>query len=113
MLKTQKIIEINVQEPYLNYIANGIKTVEGRLNKGKFKEAEIGDIIVISGIEKNYIITSKNLYSTFLEMVTNEGFKKVIPDKKDEIGAAEVYYKFFTKEQESEFGVVAIEIEEI
>jgi hypothetical protein len=29
-------ISINVQEPYYSFILNGKKTVEGRLNKGKF-----------------------------------------------------------------------------
>jgi ASC-1-like (ASCH) protein len=113
MSKTQNTIEINVQEPYLTYIREGIKTIEGRLNKGKFKDIQVGDILIISGINNKYIIKSKNLYNTFLVMVDIEGFERVIPDKKNSVDAANVYYKFFTKEQESEFGVVAIEIEKI
>jgi ASC-1-like (ASCH) protein len=45
-------------------------------------------------------------------MVTTEGFEKVIPDKTNPADAANVYYKFFTKKQEQEFGVVAIEIQQ-
>jgi ASC-1-like (ASCH) protein len=110
MSKTQKIVQINVQEPYLGYIKNGTKTIEGRLNKGKFKEIEVGDILEISGITKQFKVTGKRNYETFLEMVITEGFEKVIPDKTSNLEVANVYYKFFTKKHEKEFGVVAIEI---
>jgi ASC-1-like (ASCH) protein len=110
MSKTQKIVQINVQEPYLGYIKDGTKTIEGRLNKGKFKEIEVDDILEISGLTKKFTVTAKRNYKTFLEMVTAEGFEKIIPDKLNPADAANVYYKFFTKEQEKEFGVVAIEI---
>jgi ASC-1-like (ASCH) protein len=111
MSKTQKIVQINVQEPYLGYLKDGTKTIEGRLNKGKFKEIKVGDILEISGNTKQFNVTGKRNYKTFLEMVTAEGFEKVIPDKTNETDAANVYYKFFTKDQENEFGVLAIEIE--
>jgi ASC-1-like (ASCH) protein len=111
MSKTLKIVQINVQEPYLGYIKDGTKTIEGRLNKGKFKEIEVGDMLEISGITKQFVVTAKRNYKTFLEMVTVEGFQKVIPDKANPSDAANVYYKFFTKGQEKEFGVVAIEIQ--
>jgi ASC-1-like (ASCH) protein len=113
MSNIQNIVEINVQEPYLTFIRDGVKTVEGRLNKGKFKEVQIGDILVVNNIKQKYKVVGKNIYQTFLEMVSKEGFEKVIPDKKNEAEAAQVYYKFFTKQQESEFGVVAIAIKEV
>ncbi|NJS41733.1 hypothetical protein HC766_05340 [Candidatus Gracilibacteria bacterium] len=53
MSKVQNILEINVQEPYLSFIRDGVKTVEGRLNKGKFKEIQVGDVLIIGSIEKN------------------------------------------------------------
>ena len=47
-----KTITLNVQEPYLSFILNGKKTIEGRLNDGKFKDLEIGDILLIGLNEK-------------------------------------------------------------
>ena len=41
-------ISINIIEPYLSYILNGQKIIEGRLNKGKFKDLKIGDIAMIT-----------------------------------------------------------------
>ena len=41
------IISINVQEPYHSFLLNGTKTVEDRLNKGKFASINAGDIIEI------------------------------------------------------------------
>jgi len=42
-----KITQINIQEQYLSFILTGKKTVEGRLNKGKFAEIKVGDILEI------------------------------------------------------------------
>ena len=41
------VLSLNVQEPYHAFILSGLKTVEGRLNKGKFADIKIGDIIEI------------------------------------------------------------------
>jgi ASC-1-like (ASCH) protein len=46
-------------------------------------------------------------------MIESEGVENVIPDKADIEEAANVYYKFYTKEQENEFGVSAIKIRKI
>lgn len=34
-----------ISEPWFSLISLGLKTVEGRKNKGRFKEMKIGDII--------------------------------------------------------------------
>jgi ASC-1-like (ASCH) protein len=67
-------------------------------------------MLEISSLTKKFKVVGKRIYKSFLEMVTVEGFEKVIPDKTSNLEAANVYYEFFTKEQEKEFGVVAIEI---
>jgi ASC-1-like (ASCH) protein len=108
-----QIIKLNVQEPYLSFILNKQKTVEGRLNKGKFKDFKIGDILLIGPEEKRFLIDKTIIYKSFREMIEKEGIENVIPDK-DNIDEAEaVYYNFYTKEQEKEFGVLAIKIKEI
>ena len=106
------LYEINVQEPYYTYIVNGQKTVESRLNKGKFSRMQVSDYLLINNGSK-FKVERKTNYDSFLEMVKAEGAENVVPDKKEIEEAANVYYKFFTKEQEREFGVVAIEISEV
>ncbi|MFH1187742.1 MAG: ASCH domain-containing protein [bacterium] len=107
------IISINVQEPYHSFILNGKKIVEGRLNKGKFASINIGDIIEMEPEKIQFNVVKKNIYSDFKSMLKKEGIKNVIPNKQTLEEAADVYYKFYTKEQENEFGVVAIKIKRI
>lgn len=102
-----KTIEINVQEPYYSFILNGQKIVEGRLNKGKFKDIEVGDEIVINQ-ESRFKVLAKNIYLSFREMIEKEGVENVVPDAKSIEDAINAYYKFYSKEDEQEFGVVAI-----
>ncbi len=105
----KKIFEINMQEPFFTQTKNGIKKVEGRLNKSKFLEMAIGDEILLNE-EVKLKITNKTIYKTFREMIAFEGVKNVIPDAKNIDEAEAVYYKFYSKEDESIFGVVAIEL---
>lgn len=103
-------ITINVQEPYKTFMLKGIKTVEGRLDKGKFAIIKIGDILEIESEDAVFKIIAKNIYPNFRKMLEKEGIKNVIPDKDNINDAVSVYYRFYTKEQEKKFGVVAIKI---
>lgn len=103
-------IAINVQEPYATYILNGTKTVEGRLNKGKFAEAQVGDHVLLNE-SVNFLIVAKTAYLSFKEMIESEGLKNVIPNVETVDSAVQVYYKFYTSEQEKEFGVVALKLQ--
>lgn len=104
-----KIIDINVQEPYFSSILSGEKIVEGRLNKGKFLDLQIGDILRINS-EVEFKVLEKNIYPNFREMIEKEGLKNVIPDKKTIEDAVDIYRKFYTEEDELKYGVVGIKI---
>lgn len=104
-----KIIEINIQEPYFSQILVGTKTVEGRLNKGKFFELEVGDILKINNLVE-YTVLEKNIYPSFREMIEHESLKNVIPDKTTVEEALEIYHKFYSEIDELQYGVVAIKI---
>jgi hypothetical protein len=43
-MSTKNYIE-NISEPWFTLISLGLKTVEGRKNKGRFKEMQVGEII--------------------------------------------------------------------
>ena len=105
-------ISINIIEPYLSYILNGQKIIEGRLNKDKFKGLKIGDILLIGPDKKKFKVERISKYDSFKDMLSNEGVNNVVPNKDTVEEAVKVYYNFYTKKQEKKFGVLAIKIKE-
>ena len=107
-------VEMNVQEPWFSHIKAGRKSIEGRLNKGKFASLKKGQYVRWSNNGKSVLtkITDIRNYKTFGKMLINEGLRNVLPDtsiKTLEDGEA-VYYGFYTREKEAEFGILAIEL---
>jgi ASC-1-like (ASCH) protein len=111
-----KYIE-TVSEPWFTLISLGLKTVEGRRNKGRFEEMAVGDIVEWTNedfkLKRSVLtrITRKAEYKTFTEYLETEGLEKCLPGMPNLTHGLEVYYKYFTKQDEKKFGVVAIEIE--
>ena len=56
-------------------------------------------------------VTSKAEYQTFQEYLETEGLDKCLPGIKDIETGLSVYFKYFTKTDESEYGVIAIKLE--
>jgi ASC-1-like (ASCH) protein len=108
----------HLSEPWFSMISLGLKTVEGRLNKGRFKDMEVGDIIEWHNEdfkERKFLtkIIEKNEYKTFEEYLVSEGLIACLPGIPSLEHGLSVYFKYFSKEKESEFGVVAIKIKVI
>ena len=106
----------HLSEPWFTLISLGLKTVEGRKNKGKFKEMQVGDIVEWKNNdfkERKILtkITGKAEYKTFAEYLETEGLSKCLPGMPSLEHELSVYFKYYTKEEESEFGVIAIRIE--
>jgi ASC-1-like (ASCH) protein len=104
-------MQLHVQEPYDTFIKEGKKTVEGRLAKDKYLQLKRGEVIQINGIKASVLSIKK--YPTFKEMIKSEGIENVIPDIKELEDATNVYYKFYTKEEEAKYQVIAIRIKVI
>ena len=75
-MKNKKTIDINVQEPYYSYLVNGIKTIEGRLNKGKFIDIEVGDVLILNKKE-NFEVVGRREYKTFKDMWKKRDIEKL------------------------------------
>ena len=106
----------HLSEPWFTLIGLGLKTVEGRRNKGKFKEMKVGDIIQWTNddFDNRTVltkITKKEEYNTFSEYLSNEGLENCLPGMPSLEHGLSVYFKYFTKEDEKEFGVIAIHLE--
>jgi len=108
----------------LDDIIAGRKTIEGRLNRGKFAQYQVGDIVELrrdvrgpDGIlrdgdspEVRVEIVAIRRYQSFLQMASTEGFVRVIPSAKDVGEAAKEYDTYYSIADQTRFGVVAIEI---
>lgn len=104
------IYDFSVSEPYKSFLISSVKIIEWRLNKWKFKELEIWDFLQMETWEF-FLVKNKYFFKSFYEMINNLWYEKIIPDAKSIEEAVNIYYKFYTKEQEEEFWVVAIEVE--
>ena len=119
-LKSKNMYEKHLSEPWYTLIEKGIKTVEGRPNKGDFKNMKIGDIITFFNINKEtkirkefkVKIINKKIYKSFYSMIDNEGIDKILPDPniKSVKDGVNVYRQWYSNEIEKKYGVVAIHI---
>jgi ASC-1-like (ASCH) protein len=109
-----KYIE-HVSEPWFSLILLGLKTVEGRLNKGRFSEMKEGDIIQWINDDFNHrefitVITKVCHYSSFESYLTKEKIKHCLPSIDNVKDGVDVYYKYYTPEKEKQFGIAAIHL---
>lgn len=124
-----------LSEPWFTLISLGLKTVEGRKNKGLFKEMQVGDIIKWTNSDFNpefyekkseftrllgervkdrEVLTKlvdKIEYKTFEEYLNTEGLDKCLPGMPSLDHGLSVYFKYFTKEDEKEYGVIALRLQ--
>lgn len=111
----------------LDAIIDGRKTIEGRLNRGKFAQYQPGDIVELrrdirgtDGIlhdgdvaEIRVRVVAVRPYASFLEMIKAEGYQRVIPDATSPEDAANEYDKYYSAEDQQKYGVLAIQVEVI
>ena len=58
-------------------------------------------------------VIAKRLYRNSLEMVTHEGYERVMPSASDAKEAADGYDLYYSPEDQAKYGVLAIEFEVI
>ncbi|MBP7820926.1 ASCH domain-containing protein [Candidatus Saccharibacteria bacterium] len=118
---------IGIESNLLDDIIAGRKNIEGRLNKGKHKNYQTGDIILLRRDHRNRngkLIKGKTIgakvrvlsvtsYPSFFEMTQNEQYKKIIPTASSALQAAREYNKYYTQTDEQRYGVLAIKISPI
>ena len=102
-----KIVEISVDQRYFEHIVSGQKTIEGRINKGKFSDLQIGDCLFINqSIFK--IVKDIKKFESFQQMLCSCGIVNIVPDAENITDAIAIYHQFYTPQQELEFGVLGI-----
>ena len=109
-----KTITKNISEPWFSLIKVGLKSVEGRLNKGDFMSLNRGDILTITnnelGFNRTYQIkiTSIHKYKTFSEYLEKEKLEKCLPGIDTIEEGIKVYYKYYSKHDEEKYTIIAI-----
>jgi len=108
----------------LDDIIGGRKTIEGRLNRDKFAEYQVGDTVSLRrdvrdehgqlkdgevGAAEVEIVAIRR-YDNFLDMVTAEGYERVIPSAESHGAAAAEYDRYYSLEDQKQYGVLAIEV---
>jgi len=106
----------HVSEPWFSFIKIGLKTVEGRLNKGRFEEMKVGQIVEWKNndFSERTVLTkiiAKNKYASFAEYLNKEKLRKCLPGFDTNKEGVDVYYKYYSKEKEEQYGIVAIHLE--
>lgn len=118
---TMKTYEAGRESSILQDILAGRKTIECRLDKGKFAKYQPGDQVwlredvykngeIIKSIPKQALveIVKTETYPNFTTMFETIGYDKAIPRAQNAHEALNVCYQFYTPEQEKKLGVVAV-----
>jgi len=103
---------MHLESEIFDLVNNDIKDIEIRLNDEKRKKLKIGDIINVTNRGSNESINVKiiNLeyFSSFKECINNYDLNRLYNDKITRDEFLNLLYKFYTKDDEKKYGVVAI-----
>ena len=101
---------------YFEYMKNGTKRVEIRLNDEKRRNIKIGDEIIFQKEPE----LKEEISTQIVNLIVRRNFRELIKDLdvseySDKSESEEKFlkdlYRFYTKEQEEKYGVVGIQIE--
>lgn len=104
----------HLSEPWFTLIKLGLKTCEGRLNKGDFEKMNPDDSILFEnndyGLKRSFLckITSIHNYESFREYLSNETLEKCLPGIDTIEDGVEVYHQYYNPSAEAEHKIKAI-----
>jgi len=111
-----KLYTKNLSEPWFSLIKLGIKKCEGRLNKDDFSNMVKGDCILFVnndfGFSRSFRckITSIRKYNSFKDYLKNETLERCLPGIDTIEDGINIYYKYYKKEDEDLYKIVAIRL---
>jgi ASC-1-like (ASCH) protein len=108
--------EMKLQPRYFNYIKNGTKRIELRLNDEKRKLIKIGDTIeFLKEPEKQEKLNVKVIgliqYSSFKELFNDFDISILADSSMDHDELINVLQEFYTVEEQNKYGVLGIRVE--
>ena len=115
-------MECGVGDPWFGHIASGEKTVEGRLNRGKFAAIKVGTVLTIRSSSSSGSSGSGHLrcrvsevakYGSFRQLLEQEGVRHVLPGVSGVAAGVSVYRKFYSAQDEAAHGVLGLHLTRI
>ena len=107
----------DADEPWYSYIKDGLKTIEGRVNKGDFAKMKEFDIILMYNKQRTEFvrlqITKINRYSCFREYLSTESLNDCLPGITTITDGIAAYRQYFSVDDELKYGVLAIHIKKV
>lgn len=98
----------HLSSPWFLLVKHGIKTVEGRIDKGEFHKGE--KIVFWNGNEvTERLISDVIKYKSFREMIEAEGLHRVLPGILTIEEGVKIYRKYYSEDDEK-MGVIAIRL---
>ena len=102
----------HLSEPFFTLMSMRLKTVEGRLGNKDYKVKQIitwhNDDFGHRSFQTQ--ITEIKRYDSFRDYLETEGIVRCLPGFETIEEGLNVYYSFFTREDEQEHGVIALEL---
>ncbi len=107
--------QCTLRDQYIQSIARGQKTYEGRVNTQMFRDYKTGDTATWSSGRGQQVITNitdRREYRTFEEMLRDVGYKNMVPDATSFEHAVSIYKNIpGYQDRATRFGVVALGLE--
>lgn len=114
---TMKYI-MKLNPKYFEYMKNGTKEVEIRLNDDKRKNIKIGDEIIFQKepeLKEELCTKVEMLFikQSFKDILMDLDVKQYADQKETRENFLNDLYKFYTKEQEEKYGVIGIKVKKV
>lgn len=118
-LDTESLIWKHMSFPWFQYLIEGIKTWDIRLNKNDWNKIAVGELILYYGDVDNCrkvccmkIIDIKK-YPYFTDLIKEISLNSIFPQIASDIDANNLFHKWYNQNDEKEYGVIAINLEKI
>ncbi|RYH04948.1 ASCH domain-containing protein [archaeon] len=107
-------LKVHTSHPWYGYIRTGLKTIEGRLNRGEFARIKPGDWLEFFNDEDHFVkvVIACDIYVSFEEYLTDKGLTDTLPGITSLQDGINVYYQYYTVEDERNFGVLALTLQD-
>ena len=110
------IHEMKLQPKYFNFILNGTKRIELRLNDEKRQTIKVGDTIKFlkePNLDESFLVKVIELikYNSFLEMFNDYDISILSDNSMSKEELLNDLEKFYTKEMQQTYGVLGIRFE--
>lgn len=102
---------MKLKESPFERIKNGTKTIEFRLYDEKRKKVKIGDKIEFSKLPDLHEKILVDVLDIYRDKTFENLFKKIYTDEEEIERKTKSMYRFYSKEQEKEYGVIGIKID--